>query len=211
MFAFRRKNFFVYLVLILLVCSLVLAGCRSSLPPQDEGNGNGNGNGGGDEDEDKDKDKDKNGEGDLSWLQGTWRSSDLDPSIEFTIGELIERVPNEFVEGMFDYYFKGEIKSPWLAGGERIITEKPDWPAKKDKINVLESINSETGEKDTSLLYVWGGHDLENSNIVQVVAPFEGKKNSFDASVVIKDKDGETLYNSFDELEVIKFTKVSSP
>ena len=87
MFAFRRKNFFVYLVLILLVCSLVLAGCRSSLPPQDEGNGNGNGNGGGDENEDKDE----NGDGDLSWLQGTWRSSDLDPSIEFTIGELMKK------------------------------------------------------------------------------------------------------------------------
>jgi len=71
------------------------------------------------------------GEVDISRLYGTWRSSDLYPSIEFTVGELIERAPNEWAETIIDSYFKGEIKCSVLAGGEQTITEKPV-PGKMD-------------------------------------------------------------------------------
>lgn len=219
MFVFRRRTFFIYLVLILLVCALVLAGCRSSSPPLDEGNGGGDENGNGDEGEDDNGngdgggggngggDEDENGEVDISRFYGTWGSSDLDPSIEFTVGELIEEVEDPFVDGTIDYYFKGEIKCSVLAGGEQIITEKPDWPDKKDQIDVKEYLDS--NGKKTAFLYVSGGQDLQESGTVSWNAVFEG--NSLVATVTIKNKDGEIVFSSIDELKTIKFTKVSSP
>lgn len=209
MFAFRRKNFFVYLVLILLVCSLVLAGCRSSSPPQDEGNGN---NGGGDDNGNGDGggggDEDENGEVDITRFYGTWISSDLNPSIEFTVGELIERAPNEWAETIIESYFKGEIKCSVLAGGKQTITEKPI-PGKMDQISVKEDTDSEG--KKTALLYVSGGQDLQDSGTVSFNALFEG--DNLVAMVTIKNKDGETVFSSIDGLKIkpITFTKFSSP
>lgn len=209
MFVFRRRTFFVYLVLILLVCSLVLAGCRSSSPPQDEGNGN---NGGGDDNGNGDGggggDEDENGEVDITRFYGTWISSDLNPSIEFTVGELIERAPNEWAETIIESYFKGEIKCSVLAGGKQTITEKPI-PGKMDQISVKEDTDSEG--KKTALLYVSGGQDLQDSGTVSFNALFEG--DNLVAMVTIKNKDGETVFSSIDGLKIkpITFTKFSSP
>lgn len=197
MYTFRRKGFLVYLVLILLVCSLVLAGCRSSSPPQDHGNGGGGGNGGGD------------GEVDISWFQGTWRSNDpVDPEVEFTVGELIERSVHQGT-GIITYHFKGEINCSVLPGGKQTIIEKQKtdvYPAIIDTIHLVDYTNG------TVELYVVGGHNLEDSGIVDLRA-IKGTGNNLMAYVEIIERnygEEERIYES-DLLYNDKFTRVSSP
>lgn len=193
----RRGRFFVCLVLILLVFSLVLTGCSSSsLPPQDEGNGNGNGDG----DENEDEDENEDGEVDFSWYRGTWKSDpQVQPAVEFTVGEFIESVETTATASI-NYYFKGSIKCSALSGGEQIITEIPT--GKIDTIYLSQLIEN----PEIILLYIRGGYDNEEGGTILIQA-WKGIDNNLHGFVAIEDD--ENSYTTEESPD--KFTKISSP